>query len=448
MRHLVGYFLVSSALVGCSLSTVGSMNPTDGEPCDKAGATETAKDDCTVCTCDGKTWSCDSSACPTSCKEGDMKQADDGCNECSCDADGKWDCTSDLKCGQGCKEGEMSVSTDGCTTCVCASDGTWDCKVDDTCGGGMEKCKVGEETHDDCMDCVCNEMGTWSCSGFFDGNCGTPMCKPGEVRKADDDCNTCTCLEDGQWACTLVECGPTCPAPQMASNTDCKAVTVFAQDPATGLCCKYGSYCEAPATWKAFSTLEECDGTGGMVPLMCEAGTADCDADPANGCETDLMESDSNCGACFQTCFSPAGEMGTCELGKCTFEGGAPPTCVYLGVTYSAGDSFPDRDGCNTCGCLNGVNGSELACTDRACACQPQDETYRDYVVIGKDCEDYGTLKCPGGAHPFANDCGCGCEQGTDCPISYRCAADGTDMLCATLPTRCPYTTITPDLQK
>lgn len=39
-------------------------------------------------------------------------------------------------------------------------------------------------------------------------------------------------------------------------------------------------------------------------------------------------------------------------------------TCHYGGETYSAGDSFPSTDGCNSCRC--GADGT-VACTLRAC---------------------------------------------------------------------------------
>lgn len=42
-----------------------------------------------------------------------------------------------------------------------------------------------------------------------------------------------------------------------------------------------------------------------------------------------------------------------------------PGTCSYNGRDYHAGDTFPDRDGCNTCSCLAG---GSVVCTERACA--------------------------------------------------------------------------------
>jgi hypothetical protein len=468
MRHLVGYFLVSSALIGCSLSTVGSMDPKDGAKCDQSMETKTAADGCTVCTCDGETWSCSSDACTAGCSEGDKKVAEDGCNQCACDADGKWDCTSDLKCGEGCKAGDTSVSADGCTTCLCAGDGTWDCEVDDNCGsmveckpgetklsdGGCyectcsadglwacpdvvcEKCKVGEETHNDCYDCVCNELGTWSCSGFFDGNCGAMECTPGESR-TDDGCNTCTCTDEGQWSCTLVDCGATCPPPAMAPAEGCAAEPTFARDPFSSLCCEYASLCEAPQ-WKLFDSLDACKAE---VTVICEANRSDCDGDPSNGCEVDILTSPESCGFCGLRCTSPTGEPGKCDMGRCVDM--PKPTCRYQGVDYNVGSSFPSRDGCNTCGCVDTGSGSDIACTDEACMCNPSAEGYREYADIEPEKCSALDFECPDNTRKFSNECGCGCEQGVECPSYYKCLPDGSDMeQCTSLPKTCPYTEI------
>jgi hypothetical protein len=53
-------------------------------------------------------------------------------------------------------------------------------------------------------------------------------------------------------------------------------------------------------------------GSGGSAPT-CPEGTADCDGNPANGCETDLKHDPKNCGACGHTCGPPA----HCAGGSC-----------------------------------------------------------------------------------------------------------------------------------
>jgi hypothetical protein len=56
----------------------------------------------------------------------------------------------------------------------------------------------------------------------------------------------------------------------------------------------------------------------------CAAGTADCDADPTNGCETDTTSDEAHCGGCGVECTgAPRGEP-TCNAGSCglTCDGG------------------------------------------------------------------------------------------------------------------------------
>ncbi len=52
---------------------------------------------------------------------------------------------------------------------------------------------------------------------------------------------------------------------------------------------------------------------GAVSILKCDKGYADCDGDVSNGCETDLMSDDENCGGCGNAC--AATEI--CSLGFC-----------------------------------------------------------------------------------------------------------------------------------
>lgn len=98
-------------------------------------------------------------------------------------------------------------------------------------------------------------------------------------------------------------------------------------------------------------------------------------------------------------------------------------TCSYAGRTYADGKSFASEDGCNTCSCANGL----VACTERACVCDPAVEHWRDYVTtVPSECEviDYACLP---GSTQFENACGCGCEQSPDCPEFYDCMPTVSD---------------------
>jgi hypothetical protein len=185
-----------------------------------------------------------------------------------------------------------------------------------------------------------------------------------------DDCNSCTCM-NGNWSCTMKFCGQ----------------------------------------------------------LNCDAGRADCDADPANGCETDVESSVENCGRCGYVC-NLAGGSAACEAGMCV-----PDQCDA---------PYADCNGDPTDGCEVPVG--EGGCADR---CEPADPALVP-IAAGASCEcpegmacvrrDLGNVAacipipegCSGG---FANclcmaDCACG--EGSTC--SDEMSRGGMIINCATSP--------------
>lgn len=84
----------------------------------------------------------------------------------------------------------------------------------------------------------------------------------------------------------------------------------------------------------------------------------------------------------------------------------SPVTCEYDGKTYQEGDSFKSTDGCNDCFCGEGG----VACTKRACVCNPANEPWRNYLGNPQTCMTI-RYTCAPGKRPFQNACGCGCED-------------------------------------
>jgi hypothetical protein len=387
--------LATGWIAGCSTSEVGAMDPVDGGRCDTPMQEETLPDGCTECVCEGERWSCHDACAMPECQPGETKLGEGGCYRCACDATGQWDCP-DIEC-QACMPGDVSSS--------------------------------------DCFECVCNDEGTWTCNGFLDGNCGSEQCEPGQSYPAGDDCNVCLCNPDRSYSCTMLDCENSCPAPVMRSGNECSTRPAFARTPdMTGGCCEYSSDCEAPPGWLVFPTHEEC--VAGRI--RCVEGTADCDDDATNGCETDIASDGQNCGGCGVVCTAAAGGSAICSSGRCA---GEAATCTYLGVAHPIGESFPSRDDCNTCTCVEAGMGAEVSCTTRECACDPAAESrFRNYV--GSDAEECLALdyECPNHTTPFTNECGCGCEQSVDCPETSSCPIETRDPVCADLRERCPYT--------
>jgi len=92
----------------------------------------------------------------------------------------------------------------------------------------------------------------------------------------------------------------------------------------------------------------------------CDAGWANCPGDPS-GCNTDIMSSPANCGACGKVCSS--GE--SCVDGKCS-SGCAPPlTDCGSGVCADLTSSLKNCGGCGTA-CTAG-SGSIAACVGGTC---------------------------------------------------------------------------------
>ncbi|QSQ17678.1 hypothetical protein [Myxococcus landrumensis] len=53
------------------------------------------------------------------------------------------------------------------------------------------------------------------------------------------------------------------------------------------------------------------------VPVGCDMGFADCDGNPANGCEKDLLSDEANCGACGTVCAGAPSAHAVCGAGTC-----------------------------------------------------------------------------------------------------------------------------------
>jgi hypothetical protein len=83
--------------------------------------------------------------------------------------------------------------------------------------------------------------------------------------------------------------------------------------------------------------------------------------------------------------------------------------------------------------------GNSILCQKKDGTCDRAGEPDRDYV--GDDPASCLLIDyiCPEHTTPFSNDCGCGCEQPTECPDFVNCEPGGmVDPLCDSA--ECPYT--------
>ncbi len=107
--------------------------------------------------------------------------------------------------------------------------------------------------------------------------------------------------------------------------------------------------------------------------LVCAAGMSDCDANAANGCETNLTSSASNCGACGRLC--SGGQ--SCVAGACTggaVDAGTPTDTGACAVNHADCNGVA-ADGCETdltnsnqhCGFCGAMCPAGRTCTGGLC---------------------------------------------------------------------------------
>ncbi|KAG0629575.1 hypothetical protein M758_1G113900 [Ceratodon purpureus] len=222
-----------------------------------------------------------------------------------------------------------------------------------------------------------------------------------------------------------------------------------------GLC---GNVCPVPLTNQYGTGAATCtNGVCGST-LTCTAGNADCDGDPSNGCEIDLVginAGNENCGSCGFVCPRPpanATAFASCDLGGvCIF------LCKFFGdfLGFEDCDKDPsnfcetntniDVNNCGGCGstCIVAPNG-QFGCTHGICAgnCKkgeredcdkvPSNACEQDLLFDANNCGSCGFVcPTPPNATPICQykTCTFTCKKGfSDCDkvASNGCEVHGT----------------------
>lgn len=355
---------------------------------------------CGVACADGEI--CEEGSCVASCPAG-QTECDGACVDTARD---RANCGG---CGVACAGGEICVDggcqpscADGLTAC----DGV--CRDTDTdrahCGACGNACADGE---------ICSA-----------GSC-VPSCGPFAPALCD---GACTNTDFDPAHCG--SCGNACAAGQVCSAGVCADLCAPHLDVCDGVCTDTrfdpahcgacGTTCEAPAGAVAVCAAGACDS-------VCMAGRADCDGDAETGCEVALLEDPAHCGVCGNACPEPPNGTagcsgGTCIVGACDEGFGDCDALPANGCETSLETDPANCGGCGiSCGpteiCVQGgcVGAGESCLHPIEVTSGTQtvtwDATVNDYFV--------GTASVPSCLPPNQS------VDGPDVVLAYQASADG-----------------------
>ncbi len=362
--------------------------------------------------------SADTGATVTDTGESDIGPADSGFVDTgSADTGGAVDDTGEAVTDTGSNASEVSLG-DGSTRCTASAQCTGDlARVCNLASGMCVECSAAEDncpTGQRCMTdrCVGGCRTDSDCTA--DGGTAT-RCDP--VRhvcvgcRNDADCAPGTVCDTMQGERCVAGCNATHPCAM--GESCCTGQCLRTQSDAMN-CGTCGRVCSA-ANGAASCSAGACEVT------RCDTGFADCDRNPANGCEVGTNTDPGNCGACGTQC-SVANGTGQCAGGRC-----GVATCAQ---GFGDCDSNP-ANGCETgtqssaqhcgmCGRQCSLANSTAACSMGACAVMACNTGFAD-------CDRNPANGCEANTTTDANNCGaCGaaCRTASGVPscAAGRCA--------------------------
>jgi MYXO-CTERM domain-containing protein len=365
-----------------------------------------------------------------------------------------------------------------------ASDGCEQAVVDDpeNCGACGRTCDAVAHGTAHCagVDCAidscdagwdnCDALGYNGC----ESNLATDLQDCGECGNACDYANAVNRCEAG--SCVITECSANfrdcnqeiddgCEANLRADPENCGSCgTACSANHASGTCtnglCFMGE-CDAgyancnrnPADGCEISLADDAENCGACgvacnlshataacdqascVVAACEAGHGDCDGDAANGCEVDLATDEAHCGACGEPCAldhaSAVCNASTCAIARCDAD---YADCDAEDATGCEIDLNTDAANCGRCGIACGEG---EACVGGSCECADADGDDHAKLPCGDDCNDTDPDIYPGATEACEdlvdNDCDGntdeGCEEEPDdgggCGCSSSSGAGG-----------------------
>ena len=291
-------------------------------------------------------------------------------------------CGASLKCESGCKadadcQAADAGAGDGGATlhcdvaahrCVgCLQDA--DCPPGALCDGASSACVPGctpqhacAGTKDCCSGTCADTQTDLANCGACAASCaavphGTPVCAAGK-------CGLKSC--DLGWG----DCDPAvagCETDLTTSGTSCGQCGVPCAPPnATGACV-----------------------AGKCTVVTCAANRQDCDQDPANGCEVDVTSDPLHCGTCAVAC-NPTHGTGACSGGTCVVDQCASGwgDCDHAFTNGCETDLLTSQTSCGQCGTPCSIANGAGACVGGQCTVSSCNNGWGDCDVSATDgCE-------------------------------------------------------------
>jgi hypothetical protein len=235
------------------------------------------------------------------------------------------------------------ASADACPITAHCDDGTHacvaGCRADEGCvaasDGGVSDASDGAVTAGHCdlaaHACVaCLETAHCPSGTVCVGRACVPGCSDALVCTTGRRCCGGGCVDEATDIANCGACGRACAYPHAAAVCAVSACAMgpceagYAdcdRDPANG--CEVDTradlaHCGACGRACTVANATPACRGGVCAPLACNEGFGDCDGDPANGCETNLYNNQDHCGACVGAC--TGGTL--CNYNRC-----APAIC-------------------------------------------------------------------------------------------------------------------------
>ncbi len=293
-------------------------------------------------------------------------------------------------CGNACP-GRANATT-SCTTGSCgfscnptyadcngsATDG---CEVDTSvnlanCGACGNACPSRPNSSPTCTGGACGFACSPSyddCNGSAADGCETDL--DTTITHCGACGNTCPNRANSSRTCVGGACGFTCNAGYddcNASATDGCETNLNADVTSCGVC---GNTCPTRPNSTPLCTAGACG-------FSCNAGYADCNGNPSDGCEVFTGTDLNNCGGCGTVCPTRANATRTCAAGSCGF------TCDA---------SYGDCNGNPADGCENFLDDDALNCggCGTVCPTRPNSSRFCSGGACGYNC-DVGFGECNG----------------------------------------------------